>query len=313
MTLLLAMLAGLGASNASANEALDLLTRMQSAVRDLNYTGHVAYTRSNELYTFSITHEAGEDQETIVRLDSGSLGQAASNEVESFSLTDFDNLHRPAKDSYSFDAGQETQVAEQTCKVVVVRPKDKYRFLHRYCINPETGMLLKYSLMDRSQNVLEQLVFTQLEIGKQGDKPSSARVTYNASFSPTTLRQASAVTMMRPQTLADTDDSATDKSAVLVLDEWAFDDLPAGFQWVRTLERVNNGKTDQVILSDGMTSVSVFFTPVAQAEKLDDLSYAAGATHVLSDVMSGYLVTFVGEVPAATLQSIQKGLRHIQP
>lgn len=302
---LLLLTVGLNVDKVAANtEAMDLLTRMQDAVRDLSYSGQLTYSRGDQLASFHIAHRAGQTQESLVRLDSNVSSENV--EAERFALTNFENLHLPDEQAYAFDIGDEVWVAGHACRIVVARPKDKYRFLHRYCINDQYGMLLRYSLMDRSQTVLEQLMFTQLEIADQASAAvqQSQRLAFSAeSFDlPQTLnKHAQLATQL----------SATTKPSS-VLGQWNFDSLPAGFRVVRVIPQAGKQNTDQVVISDGLTSVSVFITPADPQEPLDDLAYATGATHVLSEEVAGHAITFVGEVPLATLRSIQKGLRHVQ-
>ena len=289
---------------AASSEAMDLLTRMQAAVRDLNYSGRLTYSREDELASFRIAHRAGETQESLVRLDSNVNSENV--EAERFALTNFEHLNLPDQQAYAFDMGDEVWVAGHSCRIVVARPKDKYRFLHRYCINEDNGMLLRYSLMNRSQTVLEQLMFTQLDIADQAS--AAAQHSQRLAFT--------AESFNLPQTLSKHAQLATQLTATkepsLVLGQWNFDSLPAGFRVVRVIPQMGKQETSQVVISDGLTSVSVFITPADPQESLDDLAYATGATHVLSEEVAGHAVTFVGEVPLTTLRSIQKGLRHLQ-
>ncbi len=280
-------------NEAAANEALDLLNRMQSAVHGLDYNGQLVYSRGDELATFRITHSSGQggERENIIRLNP-SEGSSAG-QTESFSLANFDNLHPPGQQNYSFDLGGDAWVAEYPCKVVVVRPKDKLRYLHRYCIEPTTGMLLQYSLMDREQKLLEQLLFTQLAINKTTLIPAVA---------------SSAPSLQAQVQVAPAVDMGT-----RVLGNWDFSALPAGFRVIKVIAETGIEGAHQVVLSDGLTSVSVFIAPAALAEDINELSYSTGATHVLGQEMAGHVIAFVGEVPTTTLQSIQKGLRYVGP
>lgn len=86
-----------------AADALDLLDRMQSAVYDLDYTGQLVYSKGDELSTYRVTHQAGQEQESVIRLNQGD-GERGSP-VESFSLSKFGSPHAFGTDAYSFDLG----------------------------------------------------------------------------------------------------------------------------------------------------------------------------------------------------------------
>lgn len=296
-----------------AADALELLDRMQSAVYDLDYTGQLVYSKGDQLSTYRITHQAGQERESVVRLNQGD-GESGS-QVESFSLSKFGNPPASGTNAYSFDLGGAARVADHDCQVVVVRPKDKMRYLQRYCIDPKTGMLLKYSLMDREQQVLEQLMFTQLSIDIKVALPASDTLNVNSSQ---VVPMPLAVAAMDRARIAKPNEpepvSVAEKSAstdLTNLGNWHFENLPAGFKVVKVIPQADNTNVHQIVLSDGMAAVSVFIAPATAAKNIDQLSYANGATHILGLELAGHLITFVGEVPESTLQAIQKGLRYV--
>ena len=298
-----------------AADALQLLDRMQSAVYDLDYTGQLVYSRGDELSTYRISHQAGQEQDSVVRLNQGEGDKG--QQIESFSLSKFGNPQASDNNAYSFDLGGAARVAEHDCQVVVVRPKDKMRYLQRYCIDPKTGMLLKYSLMDREQKVLEQLMFTQLSIvdAKADIATSEALNIAGAAVQPMPIAAADtamAKVASAKQSAAAPEPTTAIDSSNLNLGNWTFESLPAGFQVVKVIPQAGSPDAHQIVLSDGMAAVSVFIAPTSAAQKnMDQLSYANGATHILGLELAGHTVTFVGEVPEATLQAIQKGLRYV--
>lgn len=298
-----------------AADALDLLDRMQSAVYDLDYTGQLVYSKGDELSTYRVTHQAGQEQESVIRLNQGD-GERGSP-VESFSLSKFGSPHALGTDAYSFDLGGLARVAEHDCQVVVVRPKDKMRYLQRYCIEPKTGMLLKYSLMDREQQVLEQLMFTQLSMDIDSSLASDEALNLASSASvsmpmaePSSLSSKAAKANSVPANAA-LEAEAEVANDLNQLDDWRFENLPAGFKVVKVIPQAANNNVHQIVLSDGVAAVSVFIASATAAKNIDQLSYANGATHILGLELAGHMITFVGEVPESTLQAIQKGLRYV--
>lgn len=290
-------------------EALELLDRMQSAVYDLDYTGQLVYSKGDELSTYRISHQGGQERESVVRLNQGD--SPAGEQVESFSLSKFGNPPASGTEAYSFDLGGAARVADHDCQVVVVRPKDKMRYLQRYCIDPKTGMLLKYSLMDREQEVLEQLMFTQLSIDlKPAVVASEALTIKNDAVVAQMPVAASVATVAAPKAVARMREPAP-VGDTKTLESWHFESLPAGFKVIKVIPQDGNKNVHQVVLSDGVTSVSAFIAPPSANKAIDQLSYASGATHILSSELAGHSITFVGEVPESTLQAIQKGLRYV--
>jgi len=293
-----------------AADALELLDRMQSAVYDLDYTGQLVYSKGDELSTYRISHRAGQEQESVVRLNQGD-GENGE-QAESFSLSKFGNPRASGTDAYAFDLGGAARVAEHDCQVVVVRPKDKMRYLQRYCIDPKTGMLLKYSLMDREQQVLEQLMFTQLSIDIQAAiAPSEALNIASAEAAPMPATAALSSALKTSKTLAVSKQAVAEEDSEATLAEWKFENLPAGFKVVKVIAKTEGNDVHQIVLSDGIAAVSVFIAPAIAAKNMDQLSYANGATHILGLELAGHTITFVGEVPESTLEAIQKGLRYV--
>lgn len=268
-----------------ANEAGDLLAKMRSAVHTLDYTGTLVYSQGNELSNYQISHtvENGAEKESVVRL---AQGASAAENVESFSLTKFQQVQSQMEEMYALDLGGQELVANRSCQIVVARPRDKMRYLQRYCIEPETGMLLKYSLVDRSHRTVEQLMFTALDIA----------VPAQAAVLPPPVQPNPAMPAVLPP--------ATD---------WVFASLPAGFQQVQDLRQEGmNGQPPirQIILSDGMTSVSVFIAPPGAPSMVDSIGISSGAMNIYATEVAQHQVTLVGEVPALTLQRISENLQY---
>jgi len=285
-TVSIAVLAGVLAwsTPSMANEAGDLLAKMRSAVHTLDYSGTLVYSQGNELSNYQISHtlENGTEKESVVRLAQG----ASASDAESFSLAKFQQVQPQMEAVYALDLGGQEFVANRNCQVVVARPRDKMRYLQRYCIEPDTGMLLKYSLVDRSHNTVEQLMFTALEIAV----PAQAA-----------LQPAPPVANSAPS------------AAIPPATDWVFASLPAGFQQVQDLRQEGvNGQPPirQLILSDGMTSVSVFIAPPGAPSMLDSIGISSGAMNIYATEVAQHQVTLVGEVPALTLQRISENLQY---
>lgn len=289
----MAVLAALLASTAPvmADDATALLNQMRSAVHSLNYTGTLVYVQGNDLSTYQITHsvEGGAEKDSVIRLSQGGEDDPAAS-VESFSLAKFQQIQPQMEQVYALDFGGEEIVANRSCQIVVARPRDRMRYLQRYCIDPTSGMLLKYSLVDRSHQPVEQLMFTDLNIVEAVQPAQGANFRANSLALQTAPSNAAGF---------DTGDNGG----------WFFTSLPAGFHQVQSLMEPGSG-VRQVILSDGMTSVSVFIVEPGQPGALENMELSAGAMNIFTSETDGHKVVLVGEVPVATLKSIGEGLRH---
>ena len=288
------LLAGvlLPSAPAYADEALDLLQKMRAALQTASYSGTVVYAQGTDLATYQISHtlQNGAEKGNVTRLSQGE-GKPTS-EMESFSLAKFQQVQPNMQKAYSLDLGGEDTIAGRQCQIVVARPRDRMRYLQRYCIDKTNGMMLKYSMIDQHHDTVEQLVFTDIKM----DAPRT-NTTKTATLTPVALK-----------TVTDNvTPSATANS------RWKFKTLPNGFEQVERLEKApKEGKAaiQHIILSDGVTSVSVFITQdddtkVGQA-------YNSGAMNIFTSKINDFNITFVGEVPVRTLKQISEGMQYEQ-
>ena len=61
------------------------------------------------------------------------------------------------------------RISDYECQVIVLEAKDRMRYSQKLWVDVATGLLLKAAVMERSQ-VVEQFVFTQIEIDSEIDK-----------------------------------------------------------------------------------------------------------------------------------------------
>ena len=156
-------------------------------------------------------------------------------------------------------------------------------------------------MTDRNHQTIEQLMFTALTLTDAATPPSSDTPTPAAA--PAMDANAAKV-----EATAATPENAT-KSA------WSFTTLPAGFQLIKSVNATaEQGKpaVEQIVLSDGMSSVSVFIAPPEQADALKGMEYSAGAMNIFTAQVDKHNIVLVGEVPVATLRAISEGLKHAQ-
>lgn len=270
--------------------AAELLQHMQKAASQLSYEGKVAYQQGSELSVLHIQQQQKEGGvETTVYVD----GDEDKSPVTSFSMKS--HVSQQSSEAYSFDLGNIERVADHSCQVVVARPKDRLRYLYRYCIEPDTGQLLKYSLTGEDRQLVEQMVFTEITID-------------NASANPNDLVRQDVM----PQ-LIQADDHAIEMMAdVGGVDDnsWEIKSLPIGFEKANELKK--GDESWQLIVSDGMTSVSIFIKPWDGKDE-DNVNYSSGAMNILTQKHRNYRVTSIGEVPKSTLQQIVRGLHYVSP
>ncbi len=174
--------------------------------------------------------------------------------------------------------------------VVVVRPRDGYRFGYRLWIDEDSHMPVRSELSDAAGRVIERLRFTQLELNREIP---------DAAFEPSTDRSNLRWVRQVPQ-------------AMEGAPGWRAAQVPPGFRLsVSGLQAMAGASAPvrHLVYSDGLASVSVFIQPSAPGKTPVTGSRRAGVASAYTTVVHGYEVTVVGEVPPDTLRFIATGLR----
>jgi len=204
--------------------------------------------------------------------------------------------------TYKLAMRQPDQVAGQDTEVIAVRPVDEYRYGYRLWLDRNRAMVLKFELMGETGEILEQIVFTEIEYS---DQIPAADV--DPSMPMDTFRRQQSTVSLAPA--AEHDEFA----AGLVF--WRATELPAGFKLTvrrsKTMPGLNQAM-EQLVYSDGLASVSVFIEAgVAEAELAEGLS-RFGATNAYTTTMEDRLITAVGYVPVRTVEMIALSVRPVR-
>ncbi|MGR9073801.1 MAG: MucB/RseB C-terminal domain-containing protein [Gammaproteobacteria bacterium] len=286
----------------------ELVDRMNVAMQTLNYHGTVALLRNGKLETMKLTHAShnGIEQERLVSLNSP-LRQIVrdSGKVKCF-FRESNKLivdHRPTRRSffldmpeqlsalngfYSFSCGEkEEKIAMRPTKVVYIQPKDDYRYTRKIWIDKESYLPLKFELLDKSEAVLEQSVFIDIEIADELP-----------------------IVKIEEEEYSDVRHIHQIESMPFEQSEFFLANIPAGFQKVFFTQRQMRGQASPVghlFLSDGISTVSIYFEKGNQ-DSISNL-ITAGAIHSFDRQLDSYRLTVMGEVPARTVRFIADGIQ----
>ena len=300
-------------------EAKIWLERMLRASQTLNYEGTFVYVQGNKLEAMHIIHRSGADGERQ-RLYSlnGSLREVlVTNDLVTCLLpeqeaqvigTNFTRSPLPIslpRDLYRLEkyyrldmlgsdrtAGLETQVVE-------IQPQDAFRFGYRLWLDSNTGMVLRSALLDENGHILEQMMFTSIELGSEIDltRLSPPEAVIHASAKPSAHPRGG---------------EAVEES------NWTVTRLPRGFEQVmhkrftESPSSVTEHETEHLVFTDGLATVSVFLENLQGAEPVLDGASRMGAMNAFGVVVDGYQVMVVGEVPIATVEMIGSSLEFSQ-
>jgi sigma-E factor negative regulatory protein RseB len=199
----------------------------------------------------------------------------------------------PAKiaETYRVKLGPLDRIAGFDCQWVILEPKDTMRYMQKLCAELGTGLLLRARTYNERNQMLEQFVFTQLDLSRSVSKQA-----LKSRFEDAGWRKDYAVTSAQ----RDTDTG------------WQVGNLPVGFKKVMEMMRTFTGRPKPVahlVFSDGLSHVSVFAEPAQSPERITGggASSENPTTFAVRSV-ADYQVTVMGEVPFAAVQAIADGV-----
>lgn len=289
-------------------EAPPIVERMVEAARTLSYRGHVVQIEGTQAQTFELLHragdQAGEDRVHSLQGDYWELHRAGSQcrvaltdarpaHDEAIVAAAFPSLVPPRllrlAEHYEFVPVGSGRLAGRSVDFTLARPRDEFRFAHLLATDTDTGLLMKAGLVDHRGQVLRQVFFVDLRlIPILSDSEWQAR--------PATV----------PARLEWTERRLHPAPAAAEL-PWSIGALPAGFGVSGHGRRRMPGgdqEVEQITVSDGLVSVSVFIDTQAPAD-----AGLLGAGHVATmpvygATLAGRHVTVLGAAPFAALRQI---------
>lgn len=311
--LLLLLLAAPGWAVA-AQDARGWLERMIEATRSLDYHGTFVYIQGREIDVMSILHSNADEQErqrmyslngplrevvvqgdeVICLLPDQQIAfKVAKHERSPFPISfprDLDRL----SESYRFEVLGFDRVADRSTRVIAVEPRDQYRYGYRLWLDEETGLVLRSALRDGHDQILEELIFTRLQV--------VARIEPELLL-PHSEGYQSFRTVSTPFGLEPDGERPG----------WQVSRLPTGFdrimyQWYSAGNPQH--VTEQMVYSDGLATVSVFVEQL-EGEPLLEGASRMDAVNAHGLVIDGHQILVVGEVPPDTLASIARSIEPV--
>ena len=316
------------------HEAIEWLERISKAARELPYTGVFVHQTVDNSSTSRVTHlldRQGVEHEKIEALD-GPMHEIIRRNEEMFCYQPdlkvvrvdrrasgrfFPSLitgnPKSVSDNYRVKMGPVERIAGFDCQWLTLEPKDEMRYAQKLCAEVGTGLLLRARTYNDRSQLLEQFMFTQLDVNRSVAKTGiKSRYEQNAQTS-TWLRDYSVKPPPAPlspvpsPSLPSTTATSSDTNT-----GWLVSNLPSGFKKIMEMMRFLTGRPQPVahlVFSDGLAHVSVF----AEQSQLPGKLTAAGSsdespTSFAVRTVADHQITVMGEVPLATVQAIADGV-----
>ena len=295
-----------------SQDGLAWLKKMTTASRQLNYSGTFVYRHARQTETSRIVHyvnAAGGEFEKLETLDGPAREVIRTNDqvtcflpetrtviIEKRSGRRFPALLSEPLDAvaenYSVRTNGRDRVAGYDCQVIVLEARDRLRYGHQFCAESVSGLPLRARTLDENNEFLESFAFTELRIG--------------GSFNRDQVKSRYA---------AKSRDWKTDRSAFAAAESpaetgWVLTQRPHGFKKLTELKRSiagRAGNVSHIVFSDGLAAVSVFIEPLPKTWQARSLSHQ-GAVNIYTRQIADYMVTVLGEAPAATVMQIANSL-----
>jgi len=309
----------------ASEEPREWLERMNRALATRNYDGTFFHLSGGRVETMRIVHRvrAGRVSERLVSLDGSGREFVRNNDELTCYLPDQHTvLVEPRQDRgpflgslpqfgadvnefYRFESLPNSRVLGRSAHVIMVNPKDQFRFGYRIWLDDNTAMPLKTQLCDSRGQVIEQILFARLDMPENIPDIDLAPAVHTEGMR--WVRQGASR------------DSASPK-----LSAYRASELPPGFRLTVSGEQTLGGATEpaaHLVYSDGLATVSVFVeAPREPSSGTDDKPRApaeppmqglarVGSGYAFSTMVQGHQVTAVGEVPAQTVEFIAHSVK----
>jgi sigma-E factor negative regulatory protein RseB len=299
------------AAQSWAGDVRGWLDRMYQAVEQLSYEGTFVHVQGGNAESLHIVHrnQGGVISERIVSLDGAgreiirhgnevqsilpdrgvvllkeSQGSSAMLSTMPAHLEDFEPF-------YELTLYRTARVAKRQAQVVGIKPLDSYRYGYLLWLDTETAIPLKSQVRDENDQILEQILFTHLEI--LDSVPDS-------SLRPTVDTEG--FTWYRPTEWTSERETP---------EQWHAKEVPDGFRLAVSQQSLLAGAefpVHHLVYSDGLATVSVFVEDPDNTTQLAEGFSTVGSTNAFSLMVDGRRVTAVGEVPRQTVRTIATSL-----
>jgi sigma-E factor negative regulatory protein RseB len=319
------LLAAVPLRTIASDEPREWLEKMNRALATRNYDGTFFHLSGGRVETMRIVHRvrAGRVTERLVSLDGSGREFVRNNDELTCYLPDQHTvLVEPRQDRgpflgslpqfgadvnefYRIESLPNSRVLGRSARVIMVNPKDQFRFGYRLWLDENTAMPLKTQLCDSRGQVIEQILFARLDM-------------------PENIPDIDLTPAVRTEGMRWVRQGASHDSASPALSAYRASELPPGFRLTVSGEQTLGGATEpasHLVYSDGLATVSVFVeAPREPNSGSDDKPRTpteppmqglarVGSGYAFSTMVQGHQVTAVGEVPAQTVEFIAHSVK----
>jgi sigma-E factor negative regulatory protein RseB len=309
----LALQGGVSFADSTQNDAMHWIQKMSHAMQEYSYQGNFVYLHDGQLESMSIVHVKDEqgNRERLLSLN----GEAREILRDNKNLTCIwpsskevvvdrtkqvndvspiwipEDVQRLSK-FYEFKISGHDRIADHNAVIISILPKDEFRYGMKVWLDENTSLLVQSLVINGNGENVEQVMFTELTLlDSEQQKAFSVQPEIDDSYA-----------LIRSHQGTDGKQQTSDN-------KWQLKSVPGGF-WLETSFRkkmsVSDEYTQQMILTDGMASVSVFIEQAHDQQLAGESSM--GAVNAFGTRYKEFNITAIGEVPAVTVRQIAEAV-----
>jgi sigma-E factor negative regulatory protein RseB len=304
-------------SIADKRDAQAWLKKIQTAAKTLNYSGTFVYQQANQVRTSRITHiRSGKNEIEKLEILDGKQREyiRRNNEIISY-VPDTKTLLiekrvaqdvfpamlnvNPASltDHYQVRKGGTARIAGYSTQAIILEPRDNLRYGYKLWAEKKSGLLLRAQTINQKVEVVEQISFSQIQIGgihRNRVKPTFTN-TQGWHVENAVMRQ-------------------------MKVSGWSVKSLPPGFKKIREVQRLVSDspavqasnsasaarEVSQIVFSDGLAAISVFIEPSSSGRTEGYMQQ--GAVNIVGKRQGDFWLTIVGEVPLLAIRQVANSI-----
>ncbi len=290
-----------------------VLRQIQEAARTLNYVGVFAFQQGERFESSRITHlyDGKNEKERIEVLDGAPREYLRINDEVQYLIPDRKLVLRERQrgdrfpglllnNAQSFEknysvrlAPDPLRIAGRQCRGIEITPRDQHRYGYRLCADADTNLLLKAQMVGQDGVVIEQVAFTQVSIGTDITEAMLAPTWLTTDWNTVRAQQV---------------------NVDLFAQGWRIP-TPPGYVATTQVERDFSGdkRVNQVVLSDGLATISIFIEPYLsdRSEYGPQGAARSGSVNIFGIKVANFWLTVLGEVPASTLEQLAQSIQYV--
>lgn len=326
-------------------QAIHWLERMALAVEQLNYRGTFVYQQGASVRLLRIEHQRDYrgvrerlysfENEQLEILRDNNLVQTTSPATDNPPILNYSQFTRlpashllTASSNYRFSVGGLDNIAGNQARQIQILPQDNLRYGFEYWLEIRTGMLLKQLLLNRQGEVLEKLVFTDIDIGDDhrgevvagptlpaGNRNASKRMRLQpeSDINPLTGQRMAEAGWSEAEAANDPLTASGSESAAATASNrrrglaWQCVNPPRGYSLVAHQQNLQEDghMLDHLLYSDGLSQISVYIEQHDGADTDTELPASrVGVMNIYRRMVDNVSITALGAAPYRSLRML---------